>query len=167
MTGSKFYLQADGKLGIGTTTPSSKLDVQTSDEQFAIYGTNTRNTGTSDNYGVYGKAEANGGTPYGVYGEARSNTTANRRANGVTGAAYANDSGGTQADATGGTFFAFAADQAYGVNAQATTDTGIAYGIRAQGSTFNNTGTTTYGVYATTTGTVPTERYGQMLWIWV
>ena len=53
LTGSKFYLQADGKLGIGTTTPSSKLDVQTSDEQFAIYGTNTRNERNSANYAVY------------------------------------------------------------------------------------------------------------------
>ncbi len=70
-------------LGIGTSTPSASLDIQTSDE-FSVSIINNGSsandkkgvfstlsgTGSGDNFGLYGGASNSSGTNYGVYGQA-------------------------------------------------------------------------------------------------
>ncbi len=83
-----------GKVGIGTSNPTEQLNVVTTSSEIAIhgeggymgvfgealdndnsnkygvYGIIPGGTGTGDNYGLYGSANAGGGTAYGVFGSA-------------------------------------------------------------------------------------------------
>ncbi|MCA9309852.1 MAG: hypothetical protein KDA21_01520, partial [Phycisphaerales bacterium] len=69
--------KANGRVGIGTTAPSARLDVRSfSSNSTVVHAQNTGSGAASvavrglvnSGYGVYGEATATGGTNYGVYG---------------------------------------------------------------------------------------------------
>jgi len=68
------YIDNTGNIGLGTTTPSGKLDIVDNTETFSVNITNSTNS-SSDKKGVFSTVTGGGlGDSYGIYGEANSAT---------------------------------------------------------------------------------------------
>ncbi|MCS6951125.1 MAG: hypothetical protein NZ520_11755, partial [bacterium] len=126
-SGSNIFYNA-GNVGIGVSSPSHRLHVETSSGVGAIVGNHTATTGfaygvwgesnSPDGRGVVGSATATTGSTYGVYGQSAS--TAGR---GVYGEAYA---------ATGATYGVYGRSYSVagrGVFGYASATTGTTYGV--------------------------------------
>ncbi len=170
-------LLVQGNVGIGTPTPASKLDVEGGVAIGATYsgttaaptnglivegnvgiGTNVASypldvSTTSASRAIYGEATSTSASRYGVYGYANLNHSgANLTSTGVYGQGDSNDSAGATADAFGGQFYGDADRLAYGVRADGSTDTTVAYGVFATAGATSSTGTTAYGIYGSASG---------------
>ena len=101
-----------GRVGIGITTPSYKLDVRSADDIYTIYGRNSYATGGR---AIYGYSAGTSGTKYGVYGYATSTGTGNY---GVYGSSSnnANNNYGVYGYVSG------SANNAYGIYGRTATD---------------------------------------------
>lgn len=78
------YIDNTGNIGVGTATPSGKIDIVDNTEEFSINITNSTNSATDkkgvfsivtgggigDSYGIYGEANAATGDKFGVFGGA-------------------------------------------------------------------------------------------------
>jgi len=144
--GSDIYLGPPGGVGIGTSSPSARLDVVARYGEGAIEATTTHpddeahgiSVGTigSESRAVYGDAYAPLGTAWAFYGEARCN---GGTAHGIycdartdTGTAY-----GVKATASSGSAMA---DRAYGVHGTAAYPSANSYGVYGYGGTWGVTG---------------------------
>lgn len=113
-SGSNIYYDS-GKVGIGTSSPSYPLHVETSD-QYAVFGLNTSNSfGVS---GVFGSVNAATGTTYGVFGESVS----------VSGRAVVGHASAQTGDTYGG-WFNTKSSSGIGVFGDAEATSGTTYGV--------------------------------------
>ncbi len=146
-SGSNIFFTT-GNVGIGTSSPFSRLHVETSTGNRAIYGLHTVTSGASYGViggsastlgiGVYGLATATTGTTYGVYGQSDSSAGV-----GVFGEVTASNPGSLSAGVKGvnrGT--AFDSIGVYGEH------TGAGWGVHGR----TNAGTGVYGLATATTG---------------
>jgi hypothetical protein len=129
--GDDIYNANSGRVGIGTTSPSHQLHVESAEER-AIFGDNLATSGTA--YGVYGRS--NSTTGFGVYGEAT---------------AFSGGNFGVRGDTW--------SDTGVGVFGIAAMTTGINYGVYGQSQSptgrgvcglGNNAAGANYGVYGQT-----------------
>ena len=143
---SKLYQAASGNVGLGTTTPTAKLEaINASATGTAVLGSASSTTGV--NYGVTGKTVSSTGV--GVLGQATAASGANF---GVYGSTVSPAGIGVFGNATGGTGVAgtTASSTAYGVYGANAATTGNAFGV--YGSTASPTGYGVFGFNSATTG---------------
>jgi hypothetical protein len=132
-------LYVSGRVGIGTTTPSYKLHVETGG--VAVYGNSTAGLygvwGNSTYLGVYGT-----GSTYGLYGSGTTGAYGTGSSYGV----YGNSGSGTGVRGVSGSQYGVYGSSGYlGVYGA-----GDTYGVYGGGGTYGVYGTgTTYGVYGT------------------
>ncbi len=176
-SGSDIFYTA-GNVGIGTTSPAYRLEVETSSGSRAIHGLHTATSGLAHGVygqsastlgrGVYGLATASTGATYGVYG--RSESTQGYGGYFVgrgSDAAYIENTGSgrglrviasadTALFATTATGFAGVDGRGntLGVYGWATATTGVTYGVYGQSASTDGTGV--YGWATATTG----DTYG-------
>jgi hypothetical protein len=146
----RMVLDLNGRLGIGLTTPSYRLDVTTSTETRAINANNTFSS-ANNTYGTYSIAN-NPGTSgaYGVYGQGRGAT-------GINTGVYGNASEGSTNYGCYGLANTVASQAGYGIYAASS-----GTGTNNYGGYFSSLGTSTtgnYAVYGTATGASPVN-YG-------
>ena len=156
ISGNDMYSAVSGKVGIGTNSPNSKLNVVNDDYMYTSYFISDGPSGSA-NYAVYGDAKGSSSTNTGVHGKASTTGTSNY---GVVG------QGLNATQNFGGAFYATTATGALGVNFAIRGDavnTGgnECFGIdtKAQNATTNygtysfaSGGTNAYGIYASATG---------------
>lgn len=119
-------LNSNSNVGIGTTSPSSKLHVEDNTIGVAIHGNSTGNSSGGSTIGVYGSAAG-----YGVYG-------------------YSGSSTGTGVHGSGGNFGIQGESNGYGVYGSSSTSyiSNGSTGVYGTGY-FGMKGNGTFGVYAT------------------
>ncbi len=142
--GFDLFIMGAGNLGLGTITPTAKLDVVGSAalNNIAILGTSSTTGAGVDSTGIQGQSTAtNGANHYGVIGKALNGS------NFSNGGLFQVESGASVVSAFGTTALQAVNDS---------TNSNFNYGIN---SAVTSTSGTTYGIKATATG-VATRNYG-------
>jgi hypothetical protein len=140
--GNSILFQADGDIGLGTTTPFAKLDVE-SNGTIGIWGATSSTAPFAT--GVSGQSASPSGN--GVVGEATSSTGINNGVFGRSASTSGNGVGGIATATTGNT---------YGVSGQTNT---AGFGAGVIGSANANTGTA-FGVFGGANGTSGNGVFG-------
>ncbi len=72
---AQLHVASDGDVGIGTTSPTAKLDVRTTGTNYSIYMNNSY-SGSSTKYGMYNYVSSAGtGSNFGIFNNVRSGTS--------------------------------------------------------------------------------------------
>jgi hypothetical protein len=132
---SKLYQTASGNVGLGTTTPTARLEaIATTATGTGVFGYVASTTGV--NYGVTGKSESTTGT--GVLGSATATSGVNYGVYGSTASPA-----GTAVYGSGGS----------GIGVVGATTNGALYGVSGVNSASTGSGYGVYGLTASSTGT--------------